>query len=46
MIMNTQCHTKYRSRVFNVYPYEVYRSVTPLDVARVNWTIFHNHSVR
>ena len=27
------------------YPYEGYRSVTPLDAARVNKTIFHNHSV-
>ena len=26
------------------YPYERYRSVTPLDAARVNRTIFHNHS--
>ena len=28
------------------YPYEVYRSVTPLGAARVNRTIFHNHSVQ
>ena len=28
------------------YPYEGYRSVTPLDAARVNRTIFHNHSVQ
>ena len=27
------------------YPYEGYRSVTPLDAARVNRTIFHHHSV-
>ena len=27
------------------YPYEGYRSVTPLDAAWVNRTIFHNHSV-
>ena len=27
------------------YPYEGYRSVTPLDAARVNRTIFHNDSV-
>ena len=27
------------------YPYEGYRSVTPLDAAKVNKTIFHNHSV-
>ena len=26
------------------YPYEGYRSVIPLDAARVNRTIFHNHS--
>ena len=26
------------------YPYEGYRSVNPLDAARVNRTIFHNHS--
>ena len=29
-----------------LYPYEGYRSVTPLDAARVNRTIFYNHSVR
>ena len=28
------------------YPYEGYRSVTPLDAARDNRTIFHNHSAR
>ena len=49
MIINTQFYTKYRSRVFYQVPgmfcpYEGYRSVTPLD-ARVNMTIFHNHSV-
>ena len=27
------------------YPHEGYRSVTPLDAALVNRTIFHNHSV-
>ena len=27
------------------YPHEGYRSVTPLDAARVNRTIFHDHSV-
>ena len=27
------------------YPYEGYWSVTPLDAARVNRTLFHNHSV-
>ena len=26
------------------YPYEGYRSVTPLDATRVNRTIFDNHS--
>ena len=26
-------------------PYEGYRSVAPLDAARVNRTIFRNHSV-
>ena len=27
------------------YLYEEYRSVTPLDAAKVNRTTFHNHSV-
>ena len=27
------------------YPYEGYRSVTPLDAARVNRTVFHKHSL-
>ena len=48
MIINTQFYTKYRSRVFYssvFYIYEGYRSVTPLDAADVNRTIFHNHSV-
>ena len=27
------------------YPHEGYRSVTPLDAARVNGTIFYNHYV-
>ena len=31
----TQLYTKYRPRVFYVY-HEGYRSVTPLDAARVN----------
>ena len=44
MIINTQFYTKYRPRVFYVY-HEGYRSVTPLDAARVNRTIFHGHSV-
>ena len=26
-------------------PHEGYRSATPLDATRVNWAIFHNHSV-
>ena len=45
MIIHTQFYTKYRPRVFYgmFYPYEGYRSVTPLDAARVNRTIFHNH---
>ena len=42
MIINTQI-TQNFVRAF--YPYEGYRSVTPLDAARVNRTIFHNHSV-
>ena len=38
--------TKYRSRVFCfILIYERYRSVTPLDAARVNRTIFNNHSL-
>ena len=46
MIINTQFHKKSRSRVFYVLSwYEGYRSVTPLDAARVNRTIFHYHSV-
>ena len=28
------------------YPYEGYRSVAPRDAARVNKTIFHNHSCK
>ena len=28
-----------------LYPYEGYRSVAPLDAAKVNRTIFHNHCV-
>ena len=34
MIINTQFYTKYRPRVFYDYN-EGYRSVTPLDAARV-----------
>ena len=38
--------TKKNVRVCSMfYPYEGYRSVTPLDAARVNRTISHNHSV-
>ena len=29
---------------FMFYPYEGYRTVTPLDAPRVNRTMFHNHS--
>ena len=45
-LINTQFYTNI-VRVFSTmfYPYEGDRSVTPLDVARVNRTIFHNHSV-
>ena len=52
MIINTVINTEVLSFTKNIvraysmfYPYERYRSVTPLDAARVNWTIFHNHSV-
>ena len=44
MIINTQLYTKISfARVLPgvFYPYEGYRSVTPLDAARVNRTIFH-----
>ena len=45
MIINTQ-FTQNIGRAYSMfYPYEGYRSVTPLDAARVNRTIFHNHSV-
>ena len=46
MIVNTQFYTKYIVRACSVfYPYEGYRSVAPLDAAKVNRPIFHNHSV-
>ena len=45
MIINTQFYSEYRSRVFMFYPYEGYRSVIPLDAARVNRTIFHMYEV-
>ena len=45
--INTQFHKKSFARVLRsmFYPYEGYRSVTPLDAARVNRTIFRDHSV-
>ena len=48
VVVNTQFHKFYRrpfACVLCFYPYGGYRSVTPLDAARVNRTIFHNHSV-
>ena len=45
LIRSTQFCTKYRSRVFYVLFLWRIKSVTPLDAARVNRTIFHNHSV-
>ena len=45
MIINTQFYTNIVRACSMFYPYEGYRSVTPLDAARVNRTIFHNHSV-
>ena len=44
MIINTQFHKKSFTR-FMFYPYEGYRTVTPLDAARVSRTILHHHSV-
>ena len=43
LIPGTQFYTKYRPRVFYVLSWRIYydRSVTPLDAARVNRTIFH-----
>ena len=46
MIINTQFHKKIVRACSMFYPHEGYRSVTPLDAARVDRTIFHNHSVR
>ena len=46
MIINTQFYTQNIVRACSMfYPYEGYRSVTPLDAARVNRTIFHYHYV-
>ena len=48
LIPGTQFHKRKKKIVRACslfYPYEGYRSVTPLDSARVNRTIFHNHSV-
>ena len=45
MIINTQFHKKIVRACSMFYHYEGYRSVTPLDAARVNRTIFHSHSV-
>ena len=48
MIINTSEYSVLQKIVracFMFYPYEGYRSVTPLDAARVNRTIFHNDSV-
>ena len=45
MIINIQFHKKIVRACSIFYPYEGYRSVTPLDAARVNRTIFHDHSV-
>ena len=43
MIINTQVSQKIVRACSIFYPYGGYRSVTPLDAARVNRTIFHNH---
>ena len=49
MIINTQFHKKKLQKVVRAcslfHPYEGYGSVTPLDAAKFNRTIFHNHSV-
>ena len=47
MVINTQFHKKKKSvcACSMFYPYETSRSVTPLDAARVNRTIFHIYSV-
>ena len=45
MTINTQLLKKKIVRACSLfYPYEGYRSVTPLDAARVNRTIFDTHS--
>ena len=44
MIINTQFY-KNIVRAFSMFYHEGYRSVTPLDAARVNRTILHKHSV-
>ena len=45
MVIDTQFYTNIVRAFSMFYPYEGYRSVTPLDAVRVNSTIFHNHSV-
>ena len=45
MIINAQFHKKSFARVLCSILNEGYRSATPRDAARVNRTIFHNHSV-
>ena len=48
MVINTQSQ-KILQKIVRAcsifYPHEGYRSVTPLDAARVDRTIFHNRSV-
>ena len=43
MIIKTQFHEKIVLACSMFNPYERYSSVTPLDAARVNRTIFRNH---
>ena len=49
MIINTPEYSVLHKSIVRAcsmfYLYKRYRSVTPLDAARVNRTIFHNHSV-
>ena len=45
MVIDTQFYTNIVRAFSMFYPYEGYRSVTPLDAVRVNRTIFHNDSV-
>ena len=45
MIINSSFHKKKVPACSMFCPHEEYRSVTPMDAARVNRTIFHNHSV-